>query len=245
MKKQDIYQLLETKMLSYTDYADVPVKPSAEPLFPILSSRNLTARQIDKDMLAFTGESVHVREGVLARLQEAAEALAAYDVDLQLEVVYGYRALQIQKQLFEKYKAELAGEYKGEALLAAVHRLVAVPEVAGHPAGAAVDIQIIKNGEPLNFGTNVHEFVPDTFTFSPFISREAWNNRQLLRRVMMTVGFAPFDGEWWHFSYGDKEWARFYGKSWALYGQINFSVTKVSIEGCFLTLDLLGEQYVH
>ncbi len=226
MKKQEIYQLLEAKMLSYTDYADVPVQPGAEPLLPLLPGRNLTARQIGKDMLAFTGKSVYVRKGVFGRLQKAAKTLAAYDASLQLEVVYGYRALQIQKQLFERYKAKLASEYAGKALLAAVHRLVAVPEVAGHPAGAAVDIQIIRDGKPLNFGTAVHEFVPDTFTFSPFISREAWQNRQLLRWVMMAAGFAPFDGEWWHFSYGDKEWARYYSQPAALYGQINFGLTK-------------------
>lgn len=59
--------------------------------------------------------------------------------------------------------------------------------------------------KPLNFGASVHEFVSDTFTFSPFIDQEAWQNRQLLRGVMMIAGFAPFDGEWWHSSYGDKE----------------------------------------
>jgi D-alanyl-D-alanine dipeptidase len=37
---------------------------------------------------------------------------------------------------------------------------------------------------------------------------------------MTSVGFAPFDGEWWHFSYGDREWAYFYKKKNALYGQI-------------------------
>jgi D-alanyl-D-alanine dipeptidase len=62
--------------------------------------------------------------------------------------------------------------------------------------------------------------VPDTFTFSPFISKEAWANRQLLRRVMIQAGFAPFDGEWWHFSYGDKEWARYYDKRAAMYDQL-------------------------
>lgn len=222
MKRQDIYRLLEEKMLSYTDYASVPVKPTNAPLVPIPTDTNLAARQIDADMLAYTGEKVFVRQAVLRKLEQAAELLTAQDKKLQLEVVYGYRAFEIQKQLFEKYKAELSAKYSGEALLAAVHRLVAVPAVAGHPAGAAVDIQIIKNGKPLDFGTKIHEFVPDTFTFSPFISKEAWNNRQLLRRVMMRVGFTPFDGEWWHFSYGDKEWAKYYGKQAAMYQQLNF-----------------------
>jgi D-alanyl-D-alanine dipeptidase len=59
-----------------------------------------------------------------------------------------------------------------------------------------------------------------TFTFSPFIGKEAWNNRQLLRYVMLSAGFAPFDGEWWHFSYGDREWAFYYKKPYAIYNQL-------------------------
>jgi D-alanyl-D-alanine dipeptidase len=225
MNKQDVYRLLEDKMLSYQDYASVPVTQTDDPFVPILPSENLTARQSDADMLTYTGELVYVRRAVLAKLQEAAKQLADYDDNLQLEVVYGYRALEIQKRLFEKYRDELEPKYTNqEALLAAVHRLVAVPEVAGHPAGAAVDIQVVRNGNPLDFGTKVHEFVPDTFTYSPFINTDAWNNRQLLRRVMLQAGFAPFDGEWWHFSYGDKEWANYYGKDVAMFGQVDFKI---------------------
>ena len=223
MSKQDIYNLLEDKMLGYADYESVPVEPNKELLVPIQTSKNLTARQIDPNMRACTGEQIYVRRGVLRRLVQVAKLLAAEDASLQLEVVYGYRTLEIQQQLFAKYKAELESQYNGNELLAAVHRLIAVPEVAGHPAGAAVDIQIIKNGKPLDFVTKIWEFVPDSFTFSPFVSKEAWTNRQLLRRVMMHANFAPFDGEWWHFSYGDKEWAKYYNQPNALYEQVEFS----------------------
>ncbi len=46
----------------------------------------------------------------------------------------------------------------------------------------------------------------------------------MLRNVMVSVGFAPFDGEWWHFCYGDKEWAVYYNKPAACYAPIEFSV---------------------
>jgi D-alanyl-D-alanine dipeptidase len=38
---------------------------------------------------------------------------------------------------------------------------------------------------------------------------------------MMNEGFAPYDGEWWNFSYGDKEWACYYKKEMSLYNQVN------------------------
>lgn len=222
MKKSEVYRLLEEKMLSYPDYAAIPVEDNHEELVAIPSGENLRAKQIGTDMKAFTGDNVFVRQTVLKKLEQAAKTLSFYDDTFELEVIYGYRSLDIQKKLFEKYKTKLQNKYSGDELLAAVHRLVAVPEVAGHPGGAAVDIQITRNGVAIDFGTKIHDFVPDTFTFSPFISNEAWENRQLLRRVMMMSGFAPFDGEWWHFSYGDKEWARYYSQENALYGQLNF-----------------------
>jgi D-alanyl-D-alanine dipeptidase len=226
MKKQDIYQRLEEKMLAYSDYCDIPVIPVNESLVPITPAANLTARQGDPAMLAYTGGNVYVRQGVLERLLRASQLLRDEDTTLQLEVGYGYRALAIQKQLFEKHKAALSESYSGEELIAATHRLVAVPEAAGHPAGAAIDIRITQNGTPLDFGTDMWEFVPDTFTFSPFIDKDAWQNRQLLCRVLMSAGFAPFDGEWWHFSYGDKEWAKYYNKEAALYEQTDFSTER-------------------
>lgn len=224
MTKKDIYALLESKMLSYQDYAAIPVQPLDEPLVPIRSTPALSAIQLDERMLSITGPEVYVRQGVLQRLERAAALLSAQRPDLALQVVYGYRALTIQKRLFQENKRRLQNTYSGEALLEAVHRLIAVPKLAGHPAGAAVDIRLTKNGQPIDCGTEVWAFVPDSFTFSPFISDGAWQNRQLLRQVMMQAGLAPFDGEWWHFSYGDQEWARYYNQPAALYKQLNFAV---------------------
>lgn len=40
------------------------------------------------------------------------------------------------------------------------------------------------------------------------ISREALNNRRLLREVMRTAGFMPLRTEWWHFNLRTREWAK-------------------------------------
>ncbi len=224
MNKRAAYKALEVKMIGYADLVGVPVRPIQEKLVPIMATNSLTAQPINSDMQVYTGELVYVREGVLDRLAQAAELLTKNRPGLQLQVVYGYRALSVQQRLFQKYKQQLESKYAGDALLEATHRLIAVPEIAGHPTGGAVDIRIVDTGKPIDMGTNIWEFVKDSFTFSPFISMKAKNNRQLLRKVMMEVGFAPFDGEWWHFSYGDKEWAKYYRKSYSLYNQIEFNI---------------------
>lgn len=226
MNKNDIYQQLADRMVHYTDLIKIPLKDNREKLVPIAKTAHLSAKQIDTETLQLYDQPVFVRESVAQRLSFASEELAKVSNKLSLEVVYGHRSLHIQKELFEKYRRIYSKKYQGVELLEVVHRNIAVPDVAGHPAGAAVDIQILKDGKPINMGTHIWEFVPDSYTFSPFISKQACNNRRLLRDVMKQVGFAPYDGEWWHFSYGDKEWAKYYKKPHAIFGQLNSRTTR-------------------
>ncbi len=222
MKKQIVYRTLESKMLTYADLIDVSVEPIDEKLVVITPRCGVITKPVNNDMQAYTGDAIYVREKVFAKLQQAAKLLKKTNPELRLQVVYGYRALSVQQRLFLKYKKQFESIYSGEAIYEATHRLIAVPKIAGHPTGGAVDIQITNDGVPIDMGTKIWEFIKDSFTFSPFVSKQAQDNRQLLRSIMMKVGFAPFDGEWWHFSYGDKEWAVYYKKPAALYDQIEF-----------------------
>lgn len=220
MNKADIYNLLASKMVSYADLVDIPVQDNNESLVKIVVNNRIRTRQINQDTLAAQDSDIYVRESVANKLYQATENLGVVSRAMSLEVVYGHRPLKVQVELFEKYKKEYSKRLKGIELLEAVHRKIAVPEIAGHPTGAAVDIRILNRGVPIDMGTKIWEFVPDSYTFSPFISTEAWYNRRLLRDLMKQVGFAPFDGEWWHFSYGDKEWAKYYNRSAAKYKQL-------------------------
>lgn len=105
-----------------------------------------------------------------------------------------------------------------------MHEKIAVPEVAGHPTGGAVDVTIydMENQKELDFGSKIHDFSSDVcYTFYKNISDDEKENRMLLRHLMLNEGFAPYDGEWWHFSYGDREWAFYYKKGEYLYNVID------------------------
>lgn len=65
--------------------------------------------------------------------------------------------------------------------------------------------------EPGDYSTKI------CYTDSPEITDFQKNNRHMLQKIMMEFGFAPYPGEWWHFSYGDKEWAKYYNQSNAIY----------------------------
>lgn len=71
-------------------------------------------------------------------------------------------------------------------------------------------------------GTRIADFFdPEKIqTYYSHLTALQHTNRLWLRNLVMSQGFAPFDGEWWHFSYGDKEWAAYYSRQAAIYGPI-------------------------
>lgn len=81
------------------------------------------------------------------------------------------------------------------------------------------------DGEEISMGGKIADFNnPDLLpTFSQLISSEQSAWRLLLHDAMLAEGFAPYYGEWWHYSYGDREWAAFYGYSKTIYGSLTAS----------------------
>lgn len=217
-KRDDVYALLEDKFITYRELKSISVRDNEESLVDLAKS-GIATNIYDEVIAASTGSAIMVRAGVVPRLKKAQAFLQSIRADLRLQVFYGYRDPAIQTQSFERVRELLGlnGDLNDNQR-EIIHRSIAVPDVAGHPTGGAVDITIIdENDQPLDMGTAPHAFEKDSYTFSPFISRAAWTNRQLLRTAMLSVQFAPYDGEWWHFSYGDREWAKYWEQAAACY----------------------------
>lgn len=168
---------------------------------------------------------IRIRKQVLKRLNIADSLLKEVNSNYQLMVVYGYRAMEKQVKYFNEELNKYKKDFKDKLeLYEFVHEKIAVPEVSGHPTGGAVDVVIydMNKEEIIDFGTKVHDFDDfKSYVYYSKIREYQHNNRILLRKIMMKAGFAPYDGEWWHFSYGDKEWAYYYNKNKFLYPQVN------------------------
>lgn len=169
--------------------------------------------------------AILVRQTIAEMLQKVQWRLQKISADFQLLVVDGYRSLEYQERY---YLQQLLTEYQlypnlaFDILLEHTHQYVALPTVAGHPTGGAVDLSIAKDGKELDFGGVIADFSnPDTLPmFSPHISVDQARNRRLLHDLMCDEGFAPFYGEWWHYSYGEREWAVHYAKPEAFYAPV-------------------------
>ncbi len=219
---------MNQKILTYREVLTVPLGENGESLVDVCTyDSDIIAKYEQTDMFPYTGERIFVRDAV-------ARKLAAISTNLfkkggfRLRIVYGYRHPNVQRKYFERERSALKlkhGDFSDDALDEATHLLIAVPEVAGHPTGGAIDLEIVdKSGNSLDFGTRIADFSrPEKLpTFAEGLTQEQISNRLLLRDSMLREGFAPFNGEWWHFSYGDREWACYYDRSSSLYSAVEF-----------------------
>ncbi len=221
---------IKRKICTYNELVEVATGENDEQLIDVRNYDNRIIAHYEKmDMLPYTGEFIFVRDTVARKLATANAALIKRD-NLFLKIVYGYRHPDIQKMYFDKMRAKLKMIHlslNDKELDALTHNFVAVPLVAGHPTGGAIDITIVDTeGNVLDMGTDIADFSnPEKIkTFANGLSSAQKKNRLLLRDVLMNEDFAPFYGEWWHFSYGDREWACFYEKPASLYSPANFKI---------------------
>jgi D-alanyl-D-alanine dipeptidase len=214
-------------ILQYPDLISVAAGDSEEPLIDVKAyADSIEAAYSKMDMIQYTGLTILVRDSVAKKLAEVHKTLQRSS--MRLRVVYGYRHPAVQQKYFLKRKTELKFDYPDmddAALDSLTHDFVAVPDVAGHPSGGAVDVTILDSeGTELDMGNIIAEYAdPDIIKTFARVSKEQSTNRKLLHDLMIGQGFAPFYGEWWHFSYGDREWAAFYNKK-ALYGAVDFRI---------------------
>jgi len=223
----------QPRTVTFADTRAIAPGESSEPLVDVRGrSKHIVCEYETSDMTQYVGEAMLLREDVARRLVVAAELLSERMPGAQLKLVYAYRHPDVQALYFERESAKIRARYPGlseDEIAERTHCLIAVPEVAGHPTGGAVDLTIIGPGGPLDMGTGVIDFSDEDLIrfFSTRVTDEQRENRAALRRVMTDerVGFAPFDGEWWHFSYGDREWAAYYELPKAIYGPISADIT--------------------
>ncbi len=222
--------LYGVRIASYADRIGMNVIESGEKMVNITKLLPDCVCEYEKyEMQKYTGDDIWVRESVYLKLKRVSYALKATHPSWKLKIVFGFRHPEVQTFYFERRKKLLQEDEKykhlsEEAIEELADTMTANPEAAGHPTGAAVDLTILHPEGPLDMGTGIADFTdPEKIKmYSPTVTAQQAANRQLLHDLMVAEEFAPFYGEWWHYSYGDKEWAWFYKKPNAFYGTIDF-----------------------
>lgn len=145
-----------------------------------------------------------------AALRKAQRILHRSHPRLSLKVYDAARPMSVQQRMWNA----VAGTPK--------NIYVSNPAHGGglHNYGLAVDVTIAApDGDSITMGTLIDNMTPlahidkeDELLRQKKLSREAYANRRLLRRVMSEAGFRPLRTEWWHFNYTSRANARKYYK---------------------------------
>lgn len=154
----------------------------------------------------FTGKILYtdLREAYLhpkaaAALARAQQALRKLHPELSLKIYDATRPMSVQQKMWNTVAGTKQQNY------------VSNPRNGGgmHNYGLAVDITLCKatTGDTLDMGTKVdflgsYAHIDDEagLVNRHIISKEAKQNRELLRKVMSEAGFKPLRTEWWHFN---------------------------------------------
>jgi D-alanyl-D-alanine dipeptidase len=207
----------DRRVFTYRELAAVPVTECGDRIVPMVDDLAAGIR-------TGTLDSPWVRAGVFDRLRSAAKALRSRNPGLHLKVVSAHRMMARQRAAYAHYTEQFGREHPhldAEALAEFVHQHVAVPSVAGHPTGGAIDLTLADETGEVDMGAAYGDFSNQLFhAFAEGLTEAQRANRALLREIMVGAGFAPFNGEWWHFSYGDAEWAAVWEQPAALFRQI-------------------------
>lgn len=189
-----------------------------------LDSRVLWDASYRKQGVPGAPERLYLRAEVFRRLRRAAGSLPA---GYALLVFDGHRSLKTQKALYDGFRRTLRREHpelNEAALLELVDDFAAKPEKNllrpfPHSTGGAVDLTVARDGVALDMGTDFDDSSP-LARANADMPEPARSNRRLLRYAMEGAGFVSYGGEWWHFAYGERLWARVNGKT-PIYGFID------------------------
>ncbi|WP_269410362.1 M15 family metallopeptidase [Lentibacillus daqui] len=159
----------------------------------------------------------YLRSRAADRLIQASERLPSHHFFVVLDA---WRPYEVQLELYQRLKKKLQLKgYKGNRLDKELSQYVDKPskdpsKPSNHLTGGAIDLVIATKQRILDFGTSFDEFTEKAHT--DFYEKKAdlsdqetifRNNRRLLKGIMENAGFTNFKNEWWHYDYGNQNWA--------------------------------------
>jgi len=169
-----------------------------------------------------------VRETVARMLGAAQEALAP---SYRIQIIEGYRSLDVQKALFLAACEQLRRrhpDWTEEHLRECANAWVAAPDIAApppHTTGGAVDLTLVDAaGQPVDMTGPAGWTERTAPTASEAIPRAARAHRRLLCQALSGAGLTNYPGEWWHWSYGEPGWAVRTGQPRAIYGAVEAQI---------------------
>ena len=164
----------------------------------------------------FIGERIDGYEEPCALLtKEAARALKAISNELmvqgyRIKVFDAYRPVSAVKHFMlwgiEDQDVRMKPYFYPELQKQELFERGYIAKESSHSRGSTIDLTLLDmaTGRELDMGSPFDRFGTISHPDYRGITQEQYDNRMLLRRVMLRGGFEPIDCEWWHFTLKDE-----------------------------------------
>jgi D-alanyl-D-alanine dipeptidase len=152
-------------------------------------------------------KNAYLQQDVAIKLAHASVLLKKTNPLYRLVVLDAARPLSIQQKMWVDINLPNGNKEK----------FVASPQIGSlHNFGAAVDISIAnKDGKYLDMGTSFDSFSDTAYTVNEEyllkthkLNQRQYENRKLLRKIMVQAGFSTIETEWWHFNSCSRNYAK-------------------------------------
>ncbi|MCO7125467.1 M15 family metallopeptidase [Sporolactobacillus shoreicorticis] len=163
-------------------------------------------------------QDLFLRQGVAEKIIALADRLPE---GISFVLIDGWRSIETQKFIYDRTVTQFreAG-HSEEQIKKEMPGFVAYPSTdphnpAPHNTGAAIDLTLANDKGWLEMGTGFDDFTNeaylDFYEGKDHLSdrqKVARENRRMLKKMMVDNGFVANLSEWWHYSYGERSWAR-------------------------------------
>lgn len=138
----------------------------------------------------------------------------------------GWRPKYVQAEIFQWFINRFKKKYPNwpeKKIIQEVKNYVAPSEgsyVSGHMTGAAVDLRLLKNGKRVPMRSSKLNYQENACSLQLKLPLYIQKNREIMFKALKKAGLSNYPKEYWHWSYGDVQWAKRNKKKIAIYGPI-------------------------
>ncbi|MGX7051521.1 M15 family metallopeptidase [Leuconostoc palmae] len=211
---------------SWKDVKRIDIVPSSEEMVSVNFCPNKIAVSPQYFLQGLPGAlpELYLRRSVFKKILLAANNLPT---GYKFLIYDGWRSIETQQAIFDIFfnQNALSNPKKTtDELTDQTLKIVALPssdpkKPSPHSTGGSVDVTILdESGIPLDMGTKFDDSsIASSTAYFEKVDDIITENRRLLYHVMTEQGFTNYSEEWWHFDYGNQNWAWVLDKQHAIY----------------------------
>lgn len=165
-----------------------------------ITNNNFIGKPID----GYINNTIIVSSPAAASLKKVQQKLLKFG--LSLKIFDAYRPQQSVDHFVRWAKVLndtlMKRQYYPKVPKSELFKLGYIASKSGHTRGSTVDLTIIdiKSGKELDMGSPYDFFGTQSHPKYSKITKKQRANRLLLRNLMLTNNFKPYENEWWHFT---------------------------------------------